>query len=69
MNPQSTHLRGRKLALSRIEAAEALGIAPASLDRLVKRGLIHPSRAMRRPMFPTWELERFLRETSQTITP
>ena len=36
-------------------------------DRLAERGLIHPSRATRRPIYPIWEIERFLRDTSQTI--
>lgn len=44
-------------------------MSAVSVDRLVKRGLLRPSRATRRPMFPTWELERFLRETVHTITP
>ena len=56
-----------KLALSRAEAAETLGISTVSLDRLVARGLLHPSRATRRPIFPMWELERFLRDTSEAI--
>ena len=55
---------GPKLALSRTEAAEVLGISTISIDRLVKRGLLRPSVATRRPLFPTWELERFLRETT-----
>jgi len=56
-----------KLALSRREAADVLGISAISLDRLVKRGLLRPSRATRRPLFPIWELERFLRDTSKEI--
>lgn len=56
-----------KLALSREEAAEALGISTVTLDRLAERGLIKPSRATRRPIYPIWEIERFLRDTSQTI--
>ena len=56
-----------KLALYRLEAAQALGVSPATLDRLVKRGLIRPSRATRRPIFPIVELERFLRETTGSI--
>ena len=56
-----------KLALSRAEAAEALGISPVTLDRLTQRGLLKPSRATRRPLYPVWEIERFLRDTSQTI--
>jgi hypothetical protein len=51
-----------KLALNRIEAAQALGQSPASIDRLTKRGLLRPSRATRRPMYPVKDLERFLME-------
>jgi len=56
-----------KLALTRSEAAQALGIAPVTIDRLTKRDLIHPSRATRRPLYPVWEIERFLRDTSAGI--
>ncbi|MBT3191019.1 MAG: helix-turn-helix domain-containing protein [Verrucomicrobia bacterium] len=56
-----------KLALSRVEAAEAIGVTPVTVDRLAKRGLLRPSRATRRPLYPIWEIERFLRETSQSI--
>jgi len=53
-----------RVALNRVEAAAALGLRnPISIDRLVKRGLLHPSRATRRPLFPVEELQRFLRET------
>lgn len=52
-----------KLALTRVEAAAALGVHVNSLDRLVARGLLHPSRALRRPLFAVRELERFLAET------
>ena len=52
-----------KLALSRSEAAEAIGVSPITIDRLTKRGLLNPSRATRRPLYPIWEIERFLRET------
>ena len=51
------------LAFTRERASALLGISPVSLDRLVKRGLIHPSRALRRPLFPLAELKRFLSET------
>ena len=54
-----------KLALSRQEAADALGISPVTIDRLTKRGLLKPSRATRRPLYPIWEIERFLRETGK----
>ena len=53
-----------KLAYDRRESATMLGISPASLDRLVQRGLLKPSRALHQPLFSVKELERFLRETS-----
>jgi predicted site-specific integrase-resolvase len=56
-----------KLGLYRSEAARALGISPATLDRLTKRGLLRPSRATRRPIYPIVEIERFLRETSTPV--
>lgn len=57
----------RKLAVGRHEAAQMLGISVATLDRLVERGLLHPSRATRRPLFSVAELERFLEETKDVI--
>ena len=56
-----------RLALTRKEAAVALGISIPTLDRLVQRGLLRPSRALRRPLFPVPEIERFLRETSNSV--
>ena len=52
-----------KLAYTRTEAADLLGINPITLDRLAKRGLIRPSRAIRRPLYPHTELIRFLEDT------
>ncbi len=57
----------QKLALTRTETAEALGVSPITIDRLTKRGLLNPSRATRRPLYPVWEIERFLRETTGRI--
>ena len=56
-----------RLAYTRIEAAELLGMNPITLDRLAKRGLITPSRATRRPLYAYEELLRFLRETTTQI--
>jgi len=56
-----------KLAVGRREAAQTLSISPATLDRLVQRGLLRPSRATRRPLFSAEEMARFLRETTATI--
>jgi hypothetical protein len=53
----------RRLGYGRIESARLLGISPATLDRLVERGLLKPSRALRRPLFTEKELLRFLEDT------
>ena len=52
-----------KLAFTRVEAAQALGISPITIDRLAKRGLLNPSRATRRPLYSVVEIERFLSAT------
>ena len=56
-----------RLAYPRREAAELISVSPATLDRLVERGLLRPSRATRRPLFSRAELERFLRETTAQV--
>jgi len=56
-----------RLAYTRTEAAALLGINPITLDRLAKRGLIHPSRALRRPLYPHAEIIRFLQETTNEL--
>lgn len=56
-----------KLALNRVEAAKAIGVSPATLDRLTLRGLLRPSRATRRPIYSVKELERFLKETTARV--
>ena len=53
-----------KLALNRIEAAEALSVSPATIDRLTQRGFLRPSRATRRPLYAIKEIERFLKATT-----
>ena len=40
-----------------------LGISLPTLDRLTQSGLIRPSRAIRRPLYPHTELVRFLEDT------
>jgi hypothetical protein len=57
-----------KLALTREEAADALGLSAPTVDRLTKRGLLRPSRATRRPLYSILELERFLRETTAEVS-
>lgn len=65
--PDQTKQHAPKLALTREEAGEALGLSAITVDRLTKRGLLRPSRATRRPLYPVWEIERFLRETSARV--
>jgi hypothetical protein len=69
MNQQNLLFQTPKLALTRVEAADALDISPATLDRLTQRGLLRPSRALRRPLYAVEELKRFLRETTGGIEP
>lgn len=59
----------QKLALTRVGAAKALDVSPATIDRLTARGLLRPSRATRRPLYAVSELDRFLRETTAELTP
>lgn len=66
--PESSHSVLPKLALTREETAKAIGQSAVTVDRLTKRGLLRPSRATRRPVYPVWEIERFLRETSAPIS-
>jgi len=67
MNHYRIFFEAPKLALTRVEAADALNVSPATLDRLVRRGLLHPSRTVPRPLFAIAEIERFLRETSTPV--
>jgi ribosomal protein S20 len=58
-----THVE--KKGFKRAEAAVYLGVAKITIDRLTKRGLLHPSRALRHPIYSKDDLDRFLRETSE----
>ena len=65
--PDETKPQLPKLALTRNEAGEALGISAITVDRLAKRGLLRPSRATRRPLYAVSEIERFLRDTTAEV--
>jgi hypothetical protein len=56
-----------RLAYGRRDAAKILGISVPSLDRICQRGLIMPSRALRKPLFSETELRRFLASTTAEI--
>ena len=53
----------QRLAYSLKETAAMLGICDKSVRRLIHRGLIRPSRALRHILIPKTEIERFLRDT------
>jgi hypothetical protein len=60
-----THVE--KKGFKRAEAAIYLGVSIVTIDRLTQRGLLHPSRALRHPIYSKDDLDRFLRETSEPI--
>ena len=61
---QQSDSRTARLAYSVQETARMLGICDKSVRRLILRGLIRPSRALRHVLIPKNEIERFLRDTT-----
>ena len=59
----TVHSASSRIAYSVQEAAQMLGVCDKSIRRLILRGLLRPSRALRHILIPKDELERFLRET------
>ena len=55
----------RKLAYSMQESADLLGVSYITVHRLLKRGLLRSSSAIRNKIIPHAELERFLQATTQ----
>jgi hypothetical protein len=53
-----------KKGFKRAEAAIYLGISTITIDRLTKRGLLHPSRALRHPIYSKDDLDRFFKDTT-----
>ena len=60
-----THIE--KMGYKRAEAAIYLGVAKVTIDRLTQRGLLHPSRALRHPIYSRDDLDSLLRENSEPI--
>ena len=61
---QSSSSKGQeRLAFSVGEVASALGISKPTVYRLLQRGLLKTSKALRHKLVPRSELERFLKET------
>ena len=55
---------GIRLAFSVKEAAQMLGVSEKTVRRLINRGLLRSSRAIRHLLIPRKAIERFLDETS-----
>ncbi len=52
-----------RLAYSMQETAQVMGISYISVHRLLKRGLLKSSSALRHKLIPHAEIERFLKST------
>jgi excisionase family DNA binding protein len=52
-----------RLAYTVKETAQMLGISEKSVRRLIDRGLLRTSKALRHLLIPRSEIERFLRDT------
>ena len=48
------------------QTAELLGVGPETVYRLLKRGLLRSSSALRTKVIPKVEIERFLKETTRS---
>jgi excisionase family DNA binding protein len=53
-----------RMAFSVKEVAVILGISEKTVRRLIRRGLIHASRALRHHLIPKKEIEKFLDRTA-----
>ena len=55
-----------RLAFTMRETAEILGVSYFTVHRLLKRGLLRSSSALRHKIISKTEIERFLKETSRS---
>jgi excisionase family DNA binding protein len=55
-----------RLAYSMRETADLLGVSYITVHRLLKRGKLRASDALRNKVIPRSEIERFLRESIQS---
>jgi excisionase family DNA binding protein len=62
--PSDSKSYSPRLAYSVKETAQLLGICEKSVRRLVARGLLRPSRALRHLLITRKELNRFLEDTT-----
>ena len=62
-NPTATADSLPRLAFTMKETAEILGVSYITVHRLLKRGKIRASDAIRNKVIPRTEIERFLRDS------
>src|SRR5450432_3013407 len=55
--------KNKRLSYTMRETAEILGVSYITVHRLLKRGLLKNSKALRNKIIPATEIERFLKET------
>ena len=61
--PPSDPSKNHRLAFSVAETAHLLGISQPSVRRLLGRGLLKSSKALRHKLIPRSEIEKLLRDT------
>jgi excisionase family DNA binding protein len=54
-----------RLAYTMAETAKILGVSYITVHRLLKRGLLRSSQALRHKLIPATEIDRFLKTTLQ----
>ena len=62
-NPTATATALPRLAYTMRETAEILGVSYVTVHRLLKRGKLRASDAIRNKVIPKTEIEKFLRES------
>lgn len=58
---------GQQEIFDRKEAAAFLRIKVSTLDKLAKRGLIHPNIATRKPLYSREEMRRFMKGNTAAL--
>jgi|SRR6516164_5441222 excisionase family DNA binding protein len=56
----------KPMGLTVKQAAEELGVCPETIYRLLKRGMLRSSSALRHKVIPRSEIERFLKDTTHS---
>jgi excisionase family DNA binding protein len=65
LNQNSDNASLPRLAYTMAETAKILGVSYITVHRLLKRGHLKSSKALRHKLIPASEIQRFLRETME----